>query len=287
MFAYWHRISARFVAMLATAAVLALGAGCTSIPSMPDEREVPVQEIVTTTICELRSTFMRLSDKKAHPGFRADEWGASIQLTPRVDTDVSLKFGMTRKSTLDSKALSFVTWTLGTQPGAELDVRGRRDGSATFVLHSSELVKRNDELDMLCTGRERTMHALAQYQGIYEWWSRLIVQEAALAQFTKLDKPAFNSNIIVKFDIGNAGPTWVIPRGTTTFTVFGLRTVDLTLSLAFTRDPKRPRVVTLPEGGLKQQGPPVRRDPVSPDAQQRLDSIQQENILRNLRIQAQ
>jgi hypothetical protein len=148
-------------------------------------------------------------------------------------------------------------------------------------------VKRNDELDMLCTGRERTMHALAQYQGIYEWWSRLIVQEAALAQFTKLDKPAFNSNIIVKFDIGNAGPTWVIPRGTTTFTVFGLRTVDLTLSLAFTRDPKRPRVVTLPEGGLKQQGPPVRRDPVSPDAQQRLDSIQQENILRNLRIQAQ
>lgn len=284
MLAYWHRIHAR---SLAATALAALVSGCLGVPSLPDEREVPVQEIVASTICELRGTFVRLSDKSVHRGFKADEWGISLQLTPRVDTDLSLKLGMTRKSTLNSKALSFLTFTLGTQPGAEVDIRGRRDGSVTFVLHSSELVRRNDDLDGMCAGRDRSMHALAQYHGIYEWWTRLIVQDAALAQITRLDKPAFNSNITVKFDIGNAGTTWFIPRGTTSFTVFGLRTVDLTLSLAFARDPKRPRVVTLPEGGLKQEGAAVRRDPVSPEAQQRLDSIQQENILRNLRIQAQ
>jgi hypothetical protein len=264
-----------------TIALLFVGlGGCTSIPSLPEEGELPVQEIVTSATCELREAFARLADKKRHPNFRADEWAASISLTPKVDTDLGVNFSLTRRFPL-------ITWTLG-NPGIELDVRGRRDGSATFVLHSSDLLKKNARADQQCAERLRAAHALTQYHGVYEWWARLVPSDrSGLASFTKLDKPAFNSNIVVKFTFGDAGATWIVPNGTNSAALFGLRTLDLTLSMAFTRDPRRPRVVTLPEGGLKILAPKGPPEAVSPDALQRLDSIQTENILRNLRIEPQ
>ena len=102
------------------------------------------------------------------------------------------------------------------------------------------------------------------------------------------DKPSFNSNITVKFAFGAAGATWTILKGSKIVSLGGFKTLDLTLQMSFTPDPpKRKKVVTLPEGGLKQKGPMQEGLSVSPAARSRLDVIETENILRNLRVQPQ
>ncbi|WP_375786912.1 hypothetical protein ACE10Z_04830 [Bradyrhizobium sp. Pha-3] len=278
----------RFYAMIAAIAA-SLGA-CSVIPDLPDEFEMPVQGILHNAVCELHWAFEDLSDPNRFPNFKADQWAAAISLSPKVDVELSARLGLTGKSTTDPKILRYVTWTLGTSPGLEYDVKGHRDGSASFSLHSSQLLFRNGFNLPNCDRPGPDAFESRQFLGVQRWLERLIPQQGTgLDLLTNPDKPVFNSQIIIKYDGGYGGPTWFIPNGTTvSATFFGSRIRDETLSIAFTPDPKKIHVNTLPTGAPIVK-PKVQPEPskVSPGAQLRLDRIQQDEILRNLRIQGQ
>jgi hypothetical protein len=91
--------------------------GCSVIPDLPDNEEMPVQAILYNAVCELRTAFIALSDKRKYPNFKADQWAASISLTPKVDTEVSARLGATGQPFSNPKSQRFVTWTLGRHPG--------------------------------------------------------------------------------------------------------------------------------------------------------------------------
>lgn len=277
----------RAVAMAATMTGLS---ACSVIPDLPDEFEMPVQSILHNAVCELHWAFEDLSDHQKFPNFKADQWAAAISLAPKVDVELSARLGYTGKSTTDPKILRYVTWTLGTTPGLEYDVKCHRDGSVSFSLHSSQLLFRNGFNLQNCDRPDANAFVSQQYLGVQAWLERLIPRTGSgLEMLTNPDKPAFNTEIIIKYDGGYGGPTWFVPNGSTiSATFFGSRIRDETLSIAFTPDPKKVPVNTLPLGApiVKPTAVPAPSH-VSPGAQLRLDQIQQEEILRNLRIQGQ
>src|SRR5262245_7597853 len=111
---------------------------CAVPPAPPEERDLPVRQIILHATCELRAAFISL--KKSSPNFKADQWAAAITLTPKVDTETAARFGYTGKSTTDPKVLRFITWTIGTTPGLEIDIKGHWDGGMSFPVHSSQLL---------------------------------------------------------------------------------------------------------------------------------------------------
>jgi hypothetical protein len=275
----------RIIRVVAVSCVFATSvAGCAAVPDLPGELEVPVQDILHHAVCELRIAFEILSNKEKYPGFNADQWAVSISLTPKTDTELTANFGATGSSTSNSKAIRFVTWTLGS-PGLQFDLKGHRDSAVSFPLHSSQLLDEKNYPLAGCENEGAGYASLSQHLGVAEWLERIAPQEG-LDKVTSVDKPVFNSEIIVKYDGGNAGATWTVPIHTYTGSLFGSRTSDQTLSIAFTPDPKKVPVKTLPEGApIVKPVAAAPRTIVSPAALNRLDQIQQEEILRNLRVQ--
>jgi hypothetical protein len=271
---------------LASIAATCTLAACSHVPDLPSESDVPVQLIIENAVCELKDTFEALSDKHAYPGFKAAEWAASIVLTPKVDTSAVASFGFTGRNT--TLASAPILWSWIAAPAASYDERGRNDASATYVVSSGQLLAPKAAALSACSKEHGSHKAMTHHLGILEWWQRVIpAKDGIHAAVTKLDKTAFTQQIIVKLGAGVASATYTVVPRTYTGSLSGAYTRDLTLSIAFTPDPKKTKVNTLPMGGIESKGPPAAVESVSPDALNRLNSIQQDNILRNLRIQAQ
>jgi hypothetical protein len=254
---------------------------CAYIPELSDEDELPVQDILTHAICELKTAFTQL---ESTPGFKAKEWAISISLTPKTDIELAANIGATYKSTFNTKALNFNTWTLGS-PGAQFDVKGHRDGSVTFLVHSSQLF--DGKHPVICPSGPSN-NSFMQKLGIEEWLARLMTtDEYGVSKITNMDKPTYNSEIIIKFDVGTAGATFFGPYASITPSVLGAHTRDETLSIAMTPDPVKHHIQTLPIGNIQKNfaGPPP--SIISLGARQRLDTIQTDSILRNLRFQTE
>jgi hypothetical protein len=118
----------RVLRLLSTAAIVATNCcGCALTPGMPPDFLLPVQEIVLHSACELRIALREIS--VSHPSFLNHPWAISVTLTPKVDTDSSLRAGLTGKST-SGTASFFNTWSVGSAPGAEYDMKGHTDGAA-------------------------------------------------------------------------------------------------------------------------------------------------------------
>ena len=102
---------------------LALTAGgCTLIPDIPDDHNLPIIEILHHTTCELRDAFKELSQ----PGFEefdAGKWLVGVSLAPKADREIIPGVGLTQKATIDPLRLRFLSWAV---PSAELDVKGNR-----------------------------------------------------------------------------------------------------------------------------------------------------------------
>jgi hypothetical protein len=115
-------------------------------------------------------------------------------------------------------------------------MKGHRDGLAAFPFHSSQLLDEKHYPLPGCYEIERSSQALSQYLGIREWLER-IATKGDLGKLTNVDKPTFSTQIIIKYDGGNAGPSYFIPNGHVySATLFGSRTRDETLTIAFTPD---------------------------------------------------
>lgn len=251
-------------------------AGCALVPDLPGDFGFPIQEIVRHSACEIRNTFPQLHGL---PGFNnADEWAVGIVLTPKADTQITGRGGITRRSNLTT---TFESWALGATPGAGLDLKGHRDGSVTYTFHTRDLLDPTFVID--CENWSNAHHSLVQYLGLSDWLRRIIAIPNGVdgRPLVTMEKPTFNTQIVIKFD-GTGNFTYNFPLGTNFASLFGSYALDETLQISMTPDPKRKPVVTLPPGGTFPGSTLVPTSGISDGARRRLDEMQIEQLLRNL-----
>ena len=278
------RSAYRFLPMCVAIAL----ANCTTPPSLPHDASLPIKKILRQSICELRTAFADIQKQnkgQANPRFAADKWAVGITLTPKTDTETSLRAGLTGKS---SSANSFFnSWQLGSGSGGQFDFKGHRDGSILYTVHSAQLLdEKNYPLD--CNFDPAANHMLTSNFDIGGWLNRVAdASESDLVKLTDLDKPSFNTQVVILFD-GAGSFTYNFPLGTDLFGAYGKYSVDETLSILLTKDPGTSKdvVVTLPSGGQfgnKQTTKTIQIPTgVTPAAKDKLEGMQFEQLLRNL-----
>lgn len=262
-------------------ATVAVGAGCAQVPGMPPDSMLPVQEIVLHTACELRSSLIEI--KLKHPSFLAHPWAVSVTVTPKIDSELSLRAGLTGKSSSVTTAPYFNTWAIGTGPGAEYDMKGHTDGAVSYSMETSQLLNET-AYPLNCERASEKYHALASQLGIYDWLKRTAAgSEGPISKLTKVDKPTYNSQVVATWD-GSGSFTYNYPFGTDFFGLMGSYKLDEAVAVAFTAEPNPPtrKVRTLP-GGTEYSSIPVETaGPVSPAAQSRLDFMGLQQSITNL-----
>ena len=249
---------------------------------MPPDFLLPVQQIVLHTACELRFALRDIS--VSHPEFLQNEWAIAISLTPKIDTEVSLRAGLTGKSTSSSTKPFFNTWIVGGAPGAEYDMKGHTDGSAAYTMTSTDLLDKNDKHPLECDTSSTAYNALARYLGIRDWLERTAAAaEGDISKLTKLDKPTYNSEITITLD-GSGSFTYNYPFGTDFLGAFGSYKLDEAVAVAFTAEPskKMVKVRTLPAGAEYSSVSASSPSVVSAAAQSRLDTLSLQQSIVNL-----
>lgn len=273
----------------ATSCALLL-ANCSTIPDLPDDFYLPIRQILLHATCELRKAFIDLNDPK-YKSFGAPNWLVAVSLTPKADRQITAGAGLTGKSTIDPKRVYFNLWALGSTgaPGAQIDVKGHREGYVSFSIHSRDLIN-EAKFPIYCEESTPAYHALSQNLGIKDWLVRNVqAKDYTVGALAKLDKPTFTSQIYVKYS-GNGSFTYTFPLGTDFASLSGNYILDEQLSIALTPDPPPSTlsVRTLPPGGqFETRKPDIVVYPSSVDPQSRLDQIQLEQTLRNLQIRVQ
>ncbi|WMT76313.1 hypothetical protein [Bradyrhizobium sp. Ash2021] len=258
-------------------AAAAMG-GCAQVPGMPGNFMLPVREIVAHAVCELR---FALQDAKIyHPSFLAHPWAISITVTPKVDSEVSLRAGLTGKSSSVSVPF-FNTWVAGAGPGAEYDMKGHTDGGVSYIVKSGQLLD-DSKYPLPCRRDSASYHALASNLGIYDWLSRTAAAaEGDISKLTKIDKPSYNSQIVATWD-GSGSFTYNQPFGTDFLGAMGSYKIDESVAILFTAEDNPPRrpIRTLP-GGTPYSS--VNAGPgVSAATQNRLDILGLQQSIVNL-----
>jgi hypothetical protein len=258
--------------------ITALVCGCAQVPQMPPDYMLPVREIVLNAACELRSSLQHIS--QTNPEFLSHPWAISISVTPKIDSELSLRVGNTGKSTTLTKRY-FNTWILGNAPGAEYDMKGHTDGSAAYNVKSDQLID-EQKYPLTCDRASPTYNALAAQLGIYDWLNRTAAAaEGSIAGLTKIDKPTYNSEIIVTWD-GAGSFTYNYPLGTDFFGFMGSYKIDESVAVAFTAEPKPTRKIRTLPNGTEYSSVDTGPGSVSPAAQSRLDLLSLQQSITNL-----
>jgi hypothetical protein len=263
-------------------------AGCSIIPDVPDDYNLPVREILQHAACELREAFVELRDPP-YTSFGAGKWLIAVKLSPKTDAEVGGGVGLTGKSTSLANPKYFTNWALGSvgAPAANGDAKGTRNASITYKMRSKDLLDLKKPL--ICPVDSPRYHDLARNLGIRDWLLRTVqAKDIAVGPLASLDVPTFSAQIIVKFT-GNGNFTYNFPFGTDFASISGSFDMDETLEVTLARDTTSPVIVvqTLPTGGVFGDRPPDRIEPPSKvDAEQRLDNTQNQqgiiNAIRNL-----
>lgn len=239
MFSYRHA--------LAGAAVSVQVAACSALPSLPpdDPISLPVHEIVLRSACELQDALNSIP-KSDYKRFDPTKWLISATLQPKVDTEISPAFSLSRLVPANAKASTLTTISSGGSPGTSVDYKGERLGSFVYTYKSASLMK-DKSLD--CIVSTPSMNALAQYLGVGDWLRRNIAATDGVNS-AKLDKPQFNSDITIKFS-ASGGYSFAFPAGGQGATLFGSYAVDEQLNIAMTSTTTTTKTViavTLPLG---------------------------------------
>jgi hypothetical protein len=258
--------------------------GCSAIiPDVPPDLALPVQEILTHTACELQGAFRSL-DRQEYTRFHAKRWLVTVTLAPKVDTNVNISGGLTRRNPYLNNPTRFVTWALS-GPGVQFDAKGARSGAINFTFVSAKLMA--DER-LQCNAQNPSLHALAQHLGIGAWLERSAVAILA-APSAEIDRPVFNTDITIKMS-GNGSYTYTFSPGTDLATLGGSYTVDeqLNISMAPIEEKTSVSAVTLPSGTNFVTDTKTSRQisssaPVEA-ARSRLDTIQLEQAIKSLRV---
>jgi hypothetical protein len=254
--------------------------GCAQVPQMPPDALLPVREIVLNAACELRASLLEL--RRAHSAFLNHPWAISISVTPKIDSELSLRAGLTGKSTTLARPYSN-TWIGGAAPGVEYDMKGHTDGIAAYNLKSEQLL---DEVGfpLKCDRSSATYNALAAQLGIYDWLKRTAAAaDGEMGKLTKLDKPTYNSEITATWD-GAGSFTYSFPFGTDFLGAMGSYKIDEAVAVAFTAEPNPPprKIRTLPTGAPYASVNGETPGNVSVAAQSRLDLLSLQQSIVNL-----
>jgi hypothetical protein len=264
-------------------------AGCTVIPQMPNDIELPIREILHNTACELRTAFKTFNTEPRYAAFQAKNWLLALTLTPKTDREVIAGIGLTGKSTSVSNPPYLSSWAFGSAavPGAQIDVKGTRNGNVVYKLHSRDLLNEKKFPLFDCDPTSSSYHALAQHIGVQDWLSRTILdKEISNAGLLSLNAPTLSSQIFVKFS-GAGSFTYTFPFGTDFASATGNYDLDLTLGIALSPDEEKKEIVvtTLPSGGTFGPKQPNRIvTTTGANAQSRLDAVvQQQQIIDALK----
>ena len=186
----------RSSAFVASTAVVLFA--CTATPPMAPDYSLPLKAIILHATCELRDALASFentpSDIRLPPDF-PHHWSMSIQLTPKVSTDFNARIGMTGTTRFPGSTRNhFNTFSLGSSPGAGVDVKTWKNGAVTYYVSGNDLLNRNIAIN--CTGARETPHALAQDFGIHDWLSRLVASanQSELKGVVEFDKPTLVLN---------------------------------------------------------------------------------------------
>ncbi len=205
----------------------------------------------------------------------------AVSLQPQVDTETRVSLGASGKSTLDTNS-DFYYFNCSLGPNIEYNVKGHRDGSANFTVHSSQLLSRsfpNEE----CKSRMDNVNPLTQKLGISDWLERSISKsEDPLSSFMNINKSAFNTRITIKYG-ADGGFSYFKPYLSVGPSLAGSRTRDENLTIAFTPQPLKAHVNTLPEGAPLGTDRAREITSATPEAAARLDQILQIEAIRNIR----
>ena len=249
--------------------------GCSSIPSLPPDADLPIREILLNASCELQDS-LRYLDNRHFARFKARQWLITVTLLPRVDTDISAGVGFVGKSGNNS-------FVLGSGAGLGGDIKGARSSGITYNMKSRELILSKT---LPCENLAPTYSALSQNLRLGEWLVRA-ASAMSLNPVAEIDKPTFNSQITIKFG-GDGSYSYVFPALTPTVSIAGSYSIDEQLQIALLPldpPPAHYTVTTLPVNGLDARGVSnIATVSSVQQAQRRGDTIQLDTTLRNLRI---
>jgi hypothetical protein len=261
--------------------------GCSAIiPDVPPDFALPVQEILQQTACELQRAFQYL-DQPEYSRFHAKRWLVTVSLAPKVDTDLNVSGGWTRKNPFRDNPLRFVTWAIS-GPGLQLDAKGEKSGGVNFTFVSAKLMA---DRKLQCDQPSPSMHALAQHLGVGEWLDRT-ARAILVAPSAGIDRPVFNTDITIKV-AGNGSYTYTFPAGTDLASLGASYTVDEQLNISLvTIDEKVPvSAVTLPSGTDFANDTRTSRQISSTASVEaatiRSDTIQLEQAIKSLKLPSQ
>jgi hypothetical protein len=263
-------------ARICTAITASLLAGCAVVPDVPPDFALPVRDILAQSACELKATFLYLDAEPEFARFKAKQWLITINIAPKVDTDLNAGGGGTRVSPFVGKPTSFTTWSV-TGPGLQFDGKGERSSGINFTFTSSKLMT---DKSLQCPPEGPSIHVLARYLGVGSWLYRSALA-LSVAKSASIDKPVYNTDVTVKFS-ANGTYTFTFPPGTNIASFGGSYTVDeqLNISMAPIADKTSLKVVSLPVGQEYRTAVPSNVQIQS--AQNRLDLLQIEQAIRSL-----
>ena len=268
-------------------------AGCAAIPSVPDDTQFPVSEILRFTACELRDAYAELDHSRRYPNFKAKEYAISVQLQPKSDTEATARAGLTGKSSLTNSF--FNTWAVGVSaaggsPGAGYDTTGHQDGAIYFTIKSSDLLKPNKKRPLDCKTWSAAQHALTTNLEVKKWLERSAASTNDRVGHFDVDKHTFLAEITVQWDVGGVF-TYNFPLGTNYTTASGRYKLDEVLSITITHvEPTATikNLVTIPAGGnvgTKTTVLGVATTPsLSAETKTQLDLLQLQQSLQNLQV---
>jgi hypothetical protein len=264
--------------------VAVFASGCSAIiPDVPPDFALPVQEILQQTACELQRAFQYL-DQPEYSRFHAKRWLVTVSLAPKVDTDLNISGGWTRKNPFRDNPLRFVTWAIS-GPGIQLDAKGEKSSGVNFTFVSEKLMA---DKNLQCDLPSPSMHALAQHLGVGAWLDRT-ARAILVAPSADIDRPLFNTDITIKV-AGNGSYTYTFPAGTDLASLGASYAVDEQLNISLvTIDQKAPvSAVTLPSGTDFANDTRTSRQVSSTApieaAVTRSDTIQLEQAIRSLKL---
>ncbi len=273
--------------------------GCAQVPNLPDETQLPMQEVVEHAVCELRDA-LKSDFIRRYPEFKPDEWSVAISLNPQIDTDFNVNAGTGFKTNDSPPVTHYLSWVLGPGTGLMYDIKAHNEGTTGYVLSTAKLLRSKASGD--CATMRHDFN-LSHNIGIRKWLEESMPSGPISANTIGLNKLTFNTWVEFKFNGNGAGVTWTVPRGSAYGSLGGSYQAQYILGIQFSPEAPPPAVpieVTLPDDGheprqtllmLRKQADktPPRPHPggvagVSAESQQRLDLLQLEQAIKNLRI---
>ena len=257
-------------ALLSISALLL--AGCT-VPQLPDESRLPIEQVILQAKCEIHDVVVR--NASSHPWLL--DWAASFTLTLKLR---------------DRGGLSASSDYIGPFPIGTFKIAGNvgrtEEALRTAQFKLSMTLRETRAFNCaLAPSGVRAGRSLTGELGVGEWFERTIAAMRASSVERNFNGLGHTVEFFLQETAG-VTPSWAITlkNGLKTDPLFGVSgTLERTHTLDLALTKLSPAPVGLKRTERGEEFVPLPRPPgVDPDTQRRLDSILQDLQLRNLQF---